>query len=249
MSENGPVDLSNIDFGPTIRGNQPGDRLFNRFVLKEILGRGGMGIVWLVRDELLDRLAVLKFVPEAVRYDETAVEELKNETRKGLDLAHPNIVKVYDFLIDEKNASISMEYVDGDTISALRIQQAAKVFQHKDLATWLTQLLSGLEYAHQSAKIVHRDLKPSNLLIQRELQQLKITDFGIARSVADSISRTTIVGNSAGTLSYMSPQQASRLFLPATSAAKCKLSPCRASKHEEKNLASMSRRFPSFGKI
>src|SRR5438445_9770360 len=112
--------LDDIDFGQTIRGHQKGDRVFDRFVLQKLLGRGGMGVVWLALDERLGREVALKFAPEVIRYDEVAVEELKEETRKGLALAHPNIVRIYDFLLDEDHAAISMEFIDGENLGALR---------------------------------------------------------------------------------------------------------------------------------
>jgi parallel beta-helix repeat protein len=207
MSDQPFVNLDEIDFGSTLRGHQPGDRLFGRFVLKRLLGRGGMGVVWLAHDERLEREVALKFAPDAVRFDDAAIEELKGETRRGLDLAHPNIVKIYDFCEDEQHAAISMEYIDGETLSKARIAQSNKVFEPHQVEHWVRQLIDGLAYAHRSAKIVHRDLKPPNLLINRQ-GDLKIMDFGIARSIQDSLMRVTIAGNSTGTLAYMSPQQA-----------------------------------------
>jgi len=203
-----PFNLDDIDFGHTIRGHQKGDRVFERFVLKKLLGRGGMGVVWLANDERLGREVALKFAPEAIRYDDVAVEELKEETRKGLNLAHPNIVKIYDFLLDEEHAAISMEFIDGENLGALRARQPNKVFEPHQLSYWVDQLLDALDYAHRGAKVIHRDLKPANLMIDRE-GNLRVTDFGIARSISDALSRATLgAGNSTGTLAYMSPQQA-----------------------------------------
>lgn len=207
MSDQPFVNLDETDFGPTLKGHQPGDRLFSRFVLKRLLGRGGMGVVWLAHDERLERDVALKFAPDAVRFDDAAIEELKSETRRGLELAHPNIVKIYDFCEDDRHAAISMEYVDGETLAKLRTAQPGKVFEPAQVEHWVRQLVDGLAYAHRSAKIVHRDLKPPNLLINRQ-GDLKIMDFGIARSIQDSLVRVTMAGNSMGTLAYMSPQQA-----------------------------------------
>lgn len=202
-----PIDLDDIDFGHTIRGHQKGDRVFDRFVLEKLLGRGGMGVVWLAKDERLGREVALKFAPEAVRFDEVAVDELKEETRKGLNLAHPHIVKVYDFLVDEEHAAISMEFIDGENLGALRTRQPGKIFEPRQIAHWVGQFLEALDYAHRVARVIHRDLKPANLMIDRE-GHLRVTDFGIARSISDAMSRATMGGNSTGTLAYMSPQQA-----------------------------------------
>lgn len=208
MSDSPFVDLDDTDFGPTMRGHQPGDRLFGRFVLKRLLGRGGMGVVWLALDEDLkgDEVA-LKFTPNAVRFDDAAVEELRAETLRGRKLAHPNIVRIYDFFSDEAHAAIAMEFVDGETLSKLRVAQPNKVFEPRQIEHWVRQLTEGMAYAHRSAKIVHRDLKPPNLIIDQD-GNLKIMDFGIARSIQDSMLRVTMAGNSTGTLAYMSPQQA-----------------------------------------
>ena len=203
-----PLNLDDIDFGSTLRGHQKGDRVFDRFLLEKLLGRGGMGVVWLATDERLGREVALKFAPEAVRYDDVAVDELKEETRKGLNLAHPNIVKIYDFLVDETHAAISMEFIDGENLGALRTRQPNKVFEVRQVAMWVGQFLDALDYAHRIAKVIHRDLKPANLMIDRE-GNLRVTDFGIARSISDAMNRATLgIGNSTGTLAYMSPQQA-----------------------------------------
>lgn len=202
------VDLDEVDFGETIRGHQPGDTVFDRFTMRKLIGRGGMGVVWLAGDERLDREVALKFTPDSVLHDEKAVEELKKETLRGLNLAHPNIVRFFDFLQDDRFAAISMEFVDGETIGRLRVREESKVFQPDRIERWIRQMFAALDYAHRTARIVHRDLKPANLLINRE-GDLKITDFGIAASISESLSRTT--GASAamtGTLAYMSPQQA-----------------------------------------
>ncbi len=203
-----PFNLDDIDFGPTIRGHQRGDRVFDRFILQKLLGRGGMGVVWLALDERLGREVALKFAPEVIRYDEVAVEELKEETRKGLGLAHPNIVRIYDFLLDEDHAAISMEFIDGENLGALRIRQPNKVFEPHQIKPWVAQMLDALDYAHRGAKVIHRDLKPANLMIDRE-GNLRVTDFGIARSISDALDRATLGRASTGTLAYMSPQQAS----------------------------------------
>ncbi|HSI61765.1 MAG TPA: right-handed parallel beta-helix repeat-containing protein [Candidatus Saccharimonadia bacterium] len=203
-----PLNLDDIDFGSTLRGHQKGDRVFDRFMLEKLLGRGGMGVVWLATDERLGREVALKFAPEAVRYDDVAVDELKEETRKGLNLAHQNIVKIYDFLVDETHAAICMEFIDGENLGALRIRQPNKVFETRQIALWVGQFLEALDYAHRIAKVIHRDLKPANLMIDRE-GNLRVTDFGIARSISDAMNRATLgIGNSTGTLAYMSPQQA-----------------------------------------
>src|SRR5436305_11413592 len=110
---------SELDFGATLRGFSTGQRLFDRYTLKEIIGRGGMGVVWLARDEKLDRDVALKFLPELIVHDAAVLDEMKRETKRSLELTHHNIVRIYDFADDNQSACISMEYVDGPTLSAL----------------------------------------------------------------------------------------------------------------------------------
>jgi len=183
-----------------------GQKVFGRYTLIKILGRGGMGIVWLARDEELEHDVALKFFPDLIIRDSAALSELKHETKHCLELTHPHIVRVYDFVHDERLGCISMEYVDGDTLASLRCQKEQKVFEPAELTVWVGQLCDALDYAHNHARVIHRDLKPANLMINQR-GELKISDFGIARSLGDSISRLTTKSASSGTLVYMSPQQ------------------------------------------
>jgi serine/threonine protein kinase len=196
-----------LGFAQTIRGFAPGQKLFNRYTLGRIVGRGGMGLVWLARDEELGEDIALKFLPEVVRLDATSLEELKRETRRSRKLAHANIVKVYDFVSDGSSAAISMEFVDGDSLSGLRARQPHLCFEVREIEDWIRQLLNALVYAHEGARIVHRDLKPANVMVDRE-GQVKVTDFGISSSISESVSRVTVQRGTSGTLAYMSPQQA-----------------------------------------
>src|SRR2546423_8831193 len=188
----------------TLREFSGGQRLFGRYTLLKTLGRGGMGVVWLARDEVLEREVALKFLPDLVVHDRAVLSDLKRETRRSLELTHKNIVRIHDFVHDENTGCISMEYVDGDTLSNLRADKPRKVFEVTELTDWVTELCDALNYAHNNARIIHRDLKPANLMVNQR-GELKITDFGIARSLSDSVSKVTL--GKSGTLVYMSPQQ------------------------------------------
>jgi serine/threonine protein kinase len=196
-SGNGP-DLTLHDFAA-------GQNVFGRYTLIRTLGRGGMGVVWLARDDELERNVALKFLPELIIHDRAVLGELKHEARRSLELTHKNIVRIYDFVHDQTSGCISMEYVDGDTLSNLRADKPHKVFEPDDLTEWTSQLCDALDYAHNHAHIVHRDLKPANLMVNQR-GDLKVSDFGIARSLSDSVSKITMQRRS-GTLVYMSPQQ------------------------------------------
>jgi serine/threonine protein kinase/Tfp pilus assembly protein PilF len=192
--------------GATSREFANGQKVFGRYTLVKVLGRGGMGIVWLARDEELERDVALKFVPDLMIQDHSVFDQLKRETKRCLELTHPHIVRIHDFVHDERSGCISMEYIDGETLSNLRAEKEKKVFEPDEIADWTGQLCDALDYAHNHAKVVHCDLKPANLMVNQR-GDLKVADFGIARSLGDSVSRLTMEQDRSGTLIYMSPQQ------------------------------------------
>ncbi|MGE5212455.1 MAG: protein kinase domain-containing protein [Nitrospirota bacterium] len=190
----------------TSREFASGQTVFGRYTLIKVLGRGGMGIVWLARDEELERDVALKFLPDLMIRDRAAFDQLKRETRSCLDLTHPHIVRIHDFVHDQRSGCISMEYIDGETLSNLRAEKESRVFAPEEIATWIIQVCDALDYAHNRASVIHCDLKPANLMVNQR-GDLKITDFGIARQLTDSASRLTLEQGRSGTLVYMSPQQ------------------------------------------
>ncbi|MDI1337965.1 MAG: protein kinase [Lacunisphaera sp.] len=198
--------MDDLDLGATIKGFSPGQKIFNRYTLKKILGRGGMGVVWLARDDELERDIAMKFLPEVVALDPEAVRDMKRETRRSLDLTHSNIIRIHDFIQDARTVAISMEYIAGSTLTAHKLEQPRGCFDVAELGVWTKQLCEALDYAHGKAQIVHRDLKPANLMIDAR-GDLKVADFGIAASVSDSVSRVSKQAGSSGTPLYMSPQQ------------------------------------------
>jgi serine/threonine protein kinase/Flp pilus assembly protein TadD len=183
-----------------------GQRVFGRYTLVKVLGRGGMGIVWLARDEELERDVALKFLPDLMIRDHAVFDQLRRETKRCLELTHPHIVRIHDFIHDERSGCISMEYIDGETLSNMRAEKEQKVFEPDEIASWTRQLCDALDYAHNRAKVIHCDLKPANLMVNQR-GDLKVSDFGIARGLGDSGSRLTVEQGRSGTLVYMSPQQ------------------------------------------
>src|SRR6266513_1283089 len=202
----GDVLPDDLDFGQTIQIPRfgPGQKIFRRYTVQKILGRGGMGVVWLARDEQLESLVALKVLPETLCHDRVSLHDLKRETKLGLHLAHPNIVRIYDFQQDDNAAAISMEYVDGATLSEVRITKPNQVFDPADLCAYIEALCDALHYAHTRVKIVHRDLKPRNLMLNRE-RELKIADYGISRSISESMTVMTGKLGSAGSPTYTRP--------------------------------------------
>ncbi len=180
--------------------------VFGRYALRRLLGSGGMGVVWLAHDNKLDRPVALKFMHDAVRLDATVRDDLKRETRRTLELTHPNIARTYDFVEDEDLAAISLEYIDGPTLSAMRVERSQRCFEVDELSPWVQGLCRALDYAHHEAATVHRDLKPANLMVTSR-GILKVADFGIAAGLHHTGGQLTNHEPTSGTLRYMSPQQ------------------------------------------
>jgi formylglycine-generating enzyme required for sulfatase activity len=200
-----------LDLGQTLRGLRAGMKVFGRYELKGELGRGGMGVVWLAQDVRLDLEVALKFLPEHLAHDETAVDDLRRETQRCMKLSHTHIVRVHDLVEEGGAAAIVMEYVKGKTLAKLRLEKAGRVFEVGEVREWVRQVVEALGYAHEEGRMVHRDLKPPNVMVT-EKGQVKVMDFGIASSLGDSMSRVSKAaaagqGTSGGTLPYMSPQQ------------------------------------------
>jgi len=163
-----------------------------------------MGMVWLAEDEQLRERVALKFLVPKIALSGLALDDLKRETARARKLTHPNIVRIHDFFQGEHEAFISMEFVDGVHLGALRLDQLNEVFAWKDLEPLVMQACDALDYAHREG-IIHRDIKPANLMVDRK-GRLKLTDFGLA-------ARVSVPGNlpernaGSGTIVYMSPDQ------------------------------------------
>ena len=187
-----------------------GQLIAGRFRLdgEKPLGQGGMGVVWLARDEKLGgRLRALKFLEGTIAGDETAVADFKEEVIRCQELTHPHIIRVHEFVEDPARClvAVSMELAAGGSLAARQLQQPRRWFEPEELQPWVQQLCAALTYAHEEARIVHRDIKPANLLLDE--RGVKIADFGIAHTLAEAVTRITGV-RALGTPAYMSPEQA-----------------------------------------
>jgi eukaryotic-like serine/threonine-protein kinase len=169
-----------------------------RYRIERALGQGGMAVVYLARDEELQRLVAVKVLAKHLAGDDNFRARFLQESRLASRLSHPNVVRVYDAGETEGSPYIVMEYVPGDTIA-----ERGKL-AHAKVVTLALQACAGLQHAHD-AGLVHRDVKPANLLV-REDDVLKIADFGIAR--AAELTRLTQHGTVLGTAAYLSPEQA-----------------------------------------
>jgi eukaryotic-like serine/threonine-protein kinase len=168
------------------------------------IGHGGMSPVWLGHDEVLDRAVALKRIGLVPGAEETDLARAEREARHAARFNHPNVVAVLDLVVDDESGSwwLVMEYVEGTTLARLVRDEGA--LSPDDAAPLLRQVADGLLAAH-SAGIVHRDVKPSNVLVDRD-RQVKLADFGIARTTADpTLTRTGMI---TGSPAYLAPEVA-----------------------------------------
>ena len=189
----------------TVRSGK-NDLLAGRYQLQRQLGRGGRGEVWMAIDQQTNEQLAIKRLPEELVGDPTALNDLQREVQKSGGLSHPNIIRIHNLIQPAGEPPfVTLEFIDGQDLGDLRLQQPGHHFRWENLRPLMTQLCDALEYAHRH-KIVHRDLKPANMLIDQQ-GTLKLADFGIAANVAESLSRSSIQGHISGTSVYMSPQQ------------------------------------------
>jgi len=187
-----------------------GDLFASRYELLSTLGKGGMGVVYLARDQQLDEEVALKVLrPDVLKDDPTILDRFKKETKLARRITHRNVLRTHDFGETGGTAYISMEYLEGVTLKDLISSKGAlPIGVGLRIAK---QMCQGLEAAHAQG-VVHRDIKPQNMLILPETGDLKIMDFGIA-SVSDmkagaGASGLTTAGTVMGTPDYIPPEQA-----------------------------------------
>jgi beta-lactam-binding protein with PASTA domain/tRNA A-37 threonylcarbamoyl transferase component Bud32 len=185
--------------------------LANRYQLMEIIGEGGMAVVYKARCTILDRLVAVKILRDQYAHNDEFVDRFQREARAAARLAHPNIVSIYDVGEDRGHHFIVMEYVEGESLKEYLLRQGPLSPQR--VAHIGQQVASALSRAHCRG-IVHRDIKPHNLLLTPE-GQVKVTDFGIARAAAAS--SLTETGMVLGSVHYFSPEQAQGSIVDARS--------------------------------
>jgi serine/threonine protein kinase/tetratricopeptide (TPR) repeat protein len=198
----------------------PGAVVLDKYEIMRMLGRGGMGQVYLARDRQLERLIALKTLSKDFNSDEEYKARFIREARMASALNHPNILTVYEVGSIDNTLFIATEYVEGQTLRQIMDSHPLKMNESLDVAI---QVAQGLSAAHEVG-IIHRDLKLENF-IQRKDGYVKILDFGLAKSAdvfgGSSMSDTggfkTRAGLILGTPNYMSPEQAKGLQLDARS--------------------------------
>jgi len=169
--------------------------------VQEVLGRGGMGVVYKAEDVALSRNVALKRIDPALANDEAFLRRFRSEARALARIDSPYIVGVHALRQTEIGLLIVMEYVDGGTLKDLINQGPMDWTQ---ALPYITQMLTALEHAH-GAEVIHRDIKPRNILLSAE-GTVKVTDFGLAKVYRGDADETVTQGVH-GTLNYMSPEQ------------------------------------------
>ncbi len=174
----------------------------DNYEIIEVIGEGGMGIVYKALDQKLERYVAIKVLNTSKPPNPQFIERFKREARNQAKLNHTNIIPVYGFTEFDNMLGIVMEYIEGETIEdILRREPKLDLMFSLDV---MRQVLSGVAFAHQKG-FIHRDLKPSNIIISNE-GIAKIMDFGISKSINDT-KDITKAGTKIGTIFYMSPEQ------------------------------------------
>jgi eukaryotic-like serine/threonine-protein kinase len=169
-----------------------------RFEIERLIGRGGMGEVYLARDPVIDRPVAIKLIGSAIE-NETARRRLVREARTAGRLRHPNIVTIFEAGEHEQQPYIAMEFVPGETLRSLIGRREPLALRRR--LEMIEGACAGLAHAHRSG-VVHLDIKPDNLILD-DTGVVKVLDFGIARNTQAD----TLTAHVAGTLRYMSPEQ------------------------------------------
>jgi predicted Ser/Thr protein kinase len=192
----GPSDTRTANVMPGAPRYHAGEVLADRYRIVRLLGRGGMGEVYLVDDLRLSQQVALKFLPPALAADERRLSQFHSEVRIARQVSHPNVCRVYDIGEIDGELFLSMEYVEGTDL-AVELQRIGK-YDEAGAVELSRQICAGLAAAHDRG-VLHRDLKPANIMINRE-GRAQVMDFGLA-----------VVGKTDGVIegspAYMSPEQ------------------------------------------
>lgn len=174
-----------------------------KYEILDVLGRGGMGVVYRAQDRRMGRMVAIKTVTEDFSNDASMLERFYHEAEKTGRLKHPNIVTVYDLGDQDGSPYIVMEYVDGQPLD--KVIREGRMMPLLDKLRILEQVCSALGYAHQH-DVIHRDVKPANVIVQTD-GSAKLLDFGIAREEKRTGQGLTRTGAVIGTVPYMAPER------------------------------------------
>ncbi len=186
--------------------NYVGKRLDGRYEIQDVIGVGGMAVVYKAYDNIDDRIVAVKVLKEEYLANEEFRRRFKNESKAIAVLSHPNIVKVYDVSFGDRLQYIVMEHIEGITLKEYIEKRG--VIDWNEALFFIIQILRALQHAHDKG-VVHRDVKPQNIMLL-ENGTIKVADFGIAR-FSHSESRT-VTEKAIGSVHYISPEQAKGEF-------------------------------------
>jgi serine/threonine protein kinase/tetratricopeptide (TPR) repeat protein len=195
-------DFADIPTGYDLIGQKVGS-----FEIVEMIGRGGMGVVYLARDTKLKRSVAIKSVPAPLANDSTAQVRFKREAELLASLNHPNIAVIHDIIEEDKSGYLILEYVPGETLAERIAREPVKLQEALSISQQIAEAISA---AHEKG-VVHRDLKPGNIKIMPD-GRVKVLDFGLAKAstIEGKPAETTVTqpGHVVGTPAFMSPEQA-----------------------------------------
>ena len=181
--------------------NYIGKMLDNRYEILEVIGIGGMAVVYKARCHRLNRLVAVKILKDEFSQDAEFRRRFHAESQAVAMLSHPNIVSVYDVSHSGDTDYIVMELIDGITLKQYMEQKGQ--LNWRETLHFSTQIAKALEHAH-SRGIIHRDIKPHNIMILKD-GSVKVADFGIARITS---AQSTLTREALGSVHYISPEQA-----------------------------------------
>jgi formylglycine-generating enzyme required for sulfatase activity/serine/threonine protein kinase len=187
-----------------------GRRQLGKYELIRLLGRGGMGEVWLALDTVAHVEVALKMLPPELRYNNEAQEQIRVSYQRVYRLAHSNICGVRDLVLDPgAGFFLVMDFFDGMTLSKYRTRHITQhgSFPAAEVARLLIPVAEALDHAHQQG-IAHRDIKPSNILASDDGRRVRVIDFQLAAEIRATASRlTNLAVDTVGTYPYMAPEQ------------------------------------------
>ncbi len=194
--------------GKTERRVPPSDpwigRTLKKYAIVAPIGRGGMGVVYIAEDVMLKRVVAVKRIADAVTHESKGLQRFLREARAAATLQHGNVVAIYDIDQEQGAHYLVMEFVPGP--SAQQIIDREGALPWRAAVQIVTDACRGLCAAH-AARLIHRDIKPANLLVSRS-GDVKLGDFGLAKSASDDQTALSQSGVLVGTPQFMSPEQA-----------------------------------------
>lgn len=175
-----------------------------RYEILQVLGRGSMGLVYKALDPKINRLLAIKTIRFSDEFDEDVIQEIKERFFREAEIAgrlsHPSIVTIHDIGEDQDLTFMAMEYLEGENLE--KFVSKRNLLPLRKVLSVVASVADALEFAHQS-DVIHRDIKPANIMLLKT-GGVKVTDFGIAKAISSSRTRTGVI---LGTPNYMSPEQ------------------------------------------